>query len=240
MFLSVLAEYKTPPQVRGANRKKDVELLAVLLFLVLLFLKEGNVVFQKCFPQFTGQVKAAHLQHCTHIELTNLLPIFADVVLSQHSSAFRSAVPRPSASPLACVRNADSWAPPQSTESANPGEAGDPEFHEPSPLAKMHAQARASRPRFPPWRPLGAGAESRCGPLTGVPPLGLKGRRPVPRPFHRLRGWSPAAPPAHLQPHRCWAGPGNRVTGSNTLARIPPTWTPRSPVTGSPRSRQHG
>ena len=144
MFLSVLAEYKTPPQVRGANRKKDVELLAVLLFLVLLFLKEGNVVFQKCFPQFTGQVKAAHLQHCTHIELTNLLPIFADVVLSQHSSAFRSAVPRPSASPLACVRNADSWAPPQSTESANPGEAGDPEFHEPSPLAKMHAQARAS------------------------------------------------------------------------------------------------
>ena len=47
MFLSVLAEYKTPPQVRGVNRKKDLELLAVLLFLVLLFLKEGTIEFSR-------------------------------------------------------------------------------------------------------------------------------------------------------------------------------------------------
>lgn len=176
----------------------------------------------------------------TDIELTNLPPIFADMVLTQRSTAFRSGVPGLSASPLACVRNGDSQAPPRSTESANPGEARDPAFHEPSPLAKMHAQDRASWPRFPFWRPPGAGAESRRGPPTGVPLLGLKGRRPLPRPFHRLQGWSPAAPPAHLQLHRCWAGPGNRVTGNNILARIPPTWTPRSPVAGSPRSRQHG
>ena len=47
MFLSVLAEYKSPPQVRGVNRKKDLELLAVFLFLVLLFLKEGNLEFSR-------------------------------------------------------------------------------------------------------------------------------------------------------------------------------------------------
>lgn len=136
----------------------------------------------------------------TDIELTNLPPIFADVVLTQRSTAFRSGVPGPSASPLACVRNADSRAPPRSTESANPGEAGDPAFHEPSSLAKMYAQDKASRPRFPFWRPRGPGRSPGAGRRQVSPLWGSRGADLCPCRSTSSQG---GAPPPRLHTSSC-------------------------------------
>lgn len=150
---------------------------------------------------------------------------------------------------LGLVRNANSRAPPPTCQSAHRVRPGTCVLR--SPPGDSDERSRRGVPSadlppppapcpLPSPRAWGGTEESGGWTRTGVPRPGLKGRQPLLPAVLPPAGWSPAAPPAHLQPRR-WLGrawkPSHR---SDSLRKSPPVWTPRSPVAGSPRSRHHG
>lgn len=197
----------------------------------------------------TLQVKL-HVRACVHTKLTNAPPAF---VSQRRPSVFPARFLPPPPIPggggpwsssidliLELVTNAHFRPHPDQVRSESLGFT--------CPLGGSDARLRwgvpgPGAPRSLPrrvWTPQRRGGGTADSRRRRVPRRGRKGADLCPLLFRRLQGWSPAAPPAHLQPHR-WLGrawkPSHR---KQHLRKKSSLRTPRSPVAGSPRSCHHG